>query len=63
MDGQLKEVYEDTNELFQSPDALLLIRKTHEPIWLKDFPDGKIILEMDADFETYQLFEKAKTTR
>ena len=63
MDRQLKEVYEDTAELFQRPDALLLIRKTHEPIWLKDFPDGKIILEMDADFETYQLFEKAKTTR
>ena len=63
MDRQLKEVYEDTKELFQSPDALLLIRKTHEPIWLKDFPGGKIILEMDVDFETYQLFEKAKTTR
>jgi 4-amino-4-deoxy-L-arabinose transferase-like glycosyltransferase len=63
MDRQLKEVYEDTTELFQSPDALLLIKKTYEPIWLKDFPGGKIILEMDADFETYQLFEKAKTTR
>tara|TARA_Y100001960_G_C14728633_1_gene856256 strand:- start:1562 stop:2002 length:441 start_codon:yes stop_codon:yes gene_type:complete len=63
MDRQLKEVYQDTTELFQRPDALLLIRKTHEPVWLKDFPDRKIILEMDADFETYQLFEKAKTTR
>ena len=63
MDRQLKEVYEDTKEIFQSPDALLLIRKTDEPIWLKDFPDGKIILEMDADFGTYQLFEKAKNTQ
>ncbi|MEC7786109.1 MAG: phospholipid carrier-dependent glycosyltransferase [Nitrospinota bacterium] len=63
MDRQLKEVYEDTKDLFQNPDALLLIRKTYEPIWLKDFPDGKIILEMDADFETYQLFEKAKNTQ
>ena len=63
MDRQLKQVYEDTKHLFQNPDALLLIRKTHEPIWLKDFPDGKIILEMDADFETYQLFEKAKNTQ
>ena len=63
MDRQLKEVYEDTKEIFQNPDALLLVRKTHEPIWLKDFSDGKIILEMDADFETYQLFEKSKTTQ
>ncbi|MEC8957640.1 MAG: hypothetical protein VX495_04570, partial [Nitrospinota bacterium] len=63
MDRRLNEVYEDTKHLFQNPDALLLIRKTHEPIWLKDFPDGKIILEMDADFETYQLFEKAKNTQ
>ena len=60
MDRQLNEVYEDTKHLFQNPDALLLIRKTHEPVWLKDFPDRKIILEMDADFETYQLFEKVK---
>ena len=58
MDGQLYEVYADTAELFKQPDALLLIRKTYEPIWLKDFQNGKIILEMDADFETYQLYEK-----
>ena len=63
MDRQLKEVYEDPTEFFQRPGALLLIRKTHEPSWLKDFPDGKIILEMDADFETYTLFEKAKIKR
>jgi len=58
MNGELNEVYGDTTEIFNRPDALLLIRKTHEPAWLKDFPNGKIILEIDADFETYQLYEK-----
>ena len=61
MDGQLKEVYEDTTELFKQPDALLLVRKTYEPIWLKDFPNVKLILEMNAGFETYQLYEKEKS--
>ncbi|MBT5469760.1 MAG: phospholipid carrier-dependent glycosyltransferase [Nitrospina sp.] len=58
MDGKIQEVHQDTTELFQQPEALLLIRKTHEPSWLKDFPGGKNIIEMDAGFETYMLLEK-----
>lgn len=58
MDGQIKEVYEDTTELLQRPNALLLIRKTHEPGWLHEFTGRKIILETDAAFETYFLLEK-----
>ena len=58
LDGQIKEVYEDTTELFQQPEALLIVRKTHEPVWLQDFPREKIILETNAGFETYMLIEK-----
>ena len=51
-------MYEDTTELFQQPKALLLVRKTHEHGWLEEFPEEKIILEVDAAFETYRLLEK-----
>lgn len=63
MGGEINEVYEETTELFQEPEALLLIRKTHEPLWLKEFPGGKIILETSAAFETYFLLEKTEPTR
>ena len=58
LDGKIKEVYEDTTELFQQPEALLLVRKTYEPVWFHDFPREKIILETNAGFETYLLIEK-----
>ena len=58
MNRRIKKVYGDTTELFQQPNALLLIRKTYEPDWLEEYPGKKKILEMDAGFETYMLFEK-----
>ncbi len=57
MDMKIKKVYLDTAEFSKAPKALLLIRKTYEPNWLKDFPEKKIILTTDVGFETYYLYE------
>ncbi len=40
------------------PDALLIIKKEHGSDWLKNFPRQKVILEMNASFEPYQLIGK-----
>jgi 4-amino-4-deoxy-L-arabinose transferase-like glycosyltransferase len=39
------------------PDALLIIKKEHSSIWLNN-PEYKIMLEMNASFESYQLIGK-----
>ena len=39
------------------PDALIIIKKEHSSTWL-DNPEYKIILEMNASFEPYQLIGK-----
>ncbi len=39
-------------------DTILLIKKSHSPAWLDEFPEQKIIFEMNAAFEPYQLIEK-----
>ena len=39
------------------PDALLIIKKEHSSTWLNN-PEYKIILEMNASFEPYQLIGK-----
>ncbi len=40
------------------PDALLIIKKEHSSTWLNNNPEYKIILEMNASFEPYQLIGK-----
>jgi 4-amino-4-deoxy-L-arabinose transferase-like glycosyltransferase len=40
------------------PDALLIIKKEHSSTWLKNYPEYKIILEMNASFVPYQLIGK-----
>ena len=43
------------------PDALLIIKKEHSSAWLNNNPEHKIILEMNASFNPYQLVGKSLT--
>ena len=45
-------------ELTKQPAALLIIKKSHSTDFLKKFPEQKIIFEMNASFEPYQLIGK-----
>ncbi|MFT4580230.1 MAG: hypothetical protein ACI9UO_003085, partial [Nitrospinales bacterium] len=39
----------------QQPNALLLIKKSQSQAWLQKHSDQKVLLEMNAAFEPYQL--------
>ena len=62
LDGKLQKIYMDPTELFQQPNALLIVRETYKPDWFDDLPGGKTILKMDAAFETYLLLEQTLPT-
>ena len=48
----------DVNNEAPGPDALIIMKKEHSSNWLKHYPDQKIILEMNASFDPYQLIGK-----
>lgn len=48
----------NTSRESPGPDALLIIKKEHSSTWLKNKPEYKIILEMNASFVPYQLIGK-----
>jgi hypothetical protein len=54
LDLQVKNVTQNSLE----SDALLIIKKEHSSTWLNNNPDYKIILEMNASYEAYQLIGK-----
>ena len=56
LDSPITETYEDP----QQPNALLLIKKSQSQAWLQKYSDQKVLLEMDAAFEPYQLIGKTK---
>ena len=59
LDLPVKELYsEPAYQAFsEKTNAVLLIKKSHSQAWLEKFPEQKIIFEMNAAFEPYQLLE------
>ena len=60
LDLPVKEVFSGSafQELSERHNAVLLIKKSQSQALLKNFPEQKIILEMDAAFKPYQLIGK-----
>jgi 4-amino-4-deoxy-L-arabinose transferase-like glycosyltransferase len=53
LDSPITETYDDPTS--QQPNALLLIKKSQSQAWLQKHSDQKVLLEMNAAFEPYQL--------
>ncbi len=60
LDLPVKEVFSGSafQELSERHNAVLLIKKSQSQALLENFPEQKIILEMDAAFKPYQLIGK-----
>jgi 4-amino-4-deoxy-L-arabinose transferase-like glycosyltransferase len=58
LDSPITEI--SGNPLSQQPNALLLIKKSQSQAWLQKYSDQKVLLEMNAAFEPYQLIGRTK---
>ena len=58
LDSPITEV--SGNPLSQQPNAMLLIKKSQSQAWLKKYSDQKVLLEMNAAFEPYQLIGRTQ---
>ena len=58
LDSPITEIY--GNPFPEQPNALLLIKKSLSQAWLKKYSDQKVLLEMNAAFEPYQLIGRAQ---
>ncbi len=56
LDLPITETYEDPHQ----PNALLLIKKSQSEAWLQKHSSQKVLLEMNAAFEPYQLIGTAR---
>ena len=58
LDSPITEI--SGNPFSEQPNALLLIKKSLSQAWLKKYSDQKVLLEMNAAFEPYQLIGRAQ---
>ena len=58
LDSPITEI--SGNPFSGQPNALLLIKKSLSQAWLKKYSDQKVLLEMNAAFEPYQLIGRAQ---
>ena len=58
LDSPITEI--SGNPLSQQPNALLLIKKSQSQAWLQKYSDQKVLLEMNAAFEPYQLIGRTQ---